>query len=321
MMKTNQSQKPLFDSREQIKISTVGEKGFTLVEVIAVIMISAVISIGVISYIARAAEGISSATSRNQLASAGRMAVNRLAMELHNSLPNSIRATTATAGGDQCIEYIPVRAATTYIDPSFRGGGSTTFDVVDFVPSQHGETGGYAVIFPTNINQLYDGDNDAIYADWPKFPNRRPIQEITDIQDSASADQSTVTLVTSHRFRRRSPNKRFFVVEQPVSYCIVSDKLYRYTDYGFFATQETDEEEVSVCDVSDPPDTCLPDYDAGPTRKKELITDSIDNTGLTAFTVGTQNLNRNSLIALVLNFVSDDESIQLNHEVLTRSVP
>ena len=135
---------------------------------------------------------------------------------------------------------------------------------------------------------------------------------------SASANRTTVTLVKSHRFRRRSPTQRFFVVEDPVSFCVVGDKLYRYSNYGFYTSQVSQEEESGVCEVASN-QTCLPNYNSAP--YKTLITDSIDNTGMTAFTVGSQTLTRNSLVEIELNFVADGESITLNHEVLTRSVP
>lgn len=300
--------------------------GFTIVEIILAIVISAILAIGVVNFIAGSAEGIESAAARNRLAAAGQVAIQQLSSELHNSLPNSIRVTSAS-GGDQCIEFVPVRAATTYIDPPFGGSGGSVFDVVDFQPSQHGVSGGFAVIYPNNQSQLYDGDNGA-YANWPDFPFRGPIEEIDNIADSGSADQSTVTLKvkapdTDHRFSGRSPNERFFVVEYPVSYCVKGNKLYRYTDYGFFRNQ-TDEEESGSCVVTDP-DRCLPNYAAGPGRKKFLVTDSIDNynggSPITPFSVGAQTLSRNSLVAIELRFVVNGEEIRLNHEVLTRSVP
>lgn len=300
--------------------------GFTIIEAILAIVITSILAIGVVTYIGDTATSIDNAANRSRLASSGRVAIQRLSAELHNALPNSIRVTTATAGGDQCIEFIPVRAATNYINPSFGGSGTTSFQVVDFQPDQVGVSGGFAVIYPRRQNQFYDGDEGGAASNtassWPTFPNRRPIQAISSITSGTSANQSTVNLVTAHRFRRRSPNERFFVVEQPVSYCVAGDRLYRYTDYGFFRSQVTQEEEPSVCErTATDSDRCLPDYDAGPARQKTLITDNIDNTGLTAFTVGSQTLTRNSLISIVFNMSADGDSIQLNHEVLARSVP
>lgn len=293
------------------------QSGFTLIEMIVAIVVSAIIAVGIVDYIGNAADGFGRSANRNQLATAGRTAIDRMAMEIHNALPNSLRTTTANGAGEQCIEFIPVRVSTTYINPPFTGGGGTTFDVVDFVPTQHGETGGFAVIYPNSSSELYDGDNGAP-GTWPDFDDRGRIQEIDNIADSASADQSTITLVKTHRFDRRSPNDRFFVVDEPISYCIKSDKLYRYTDYGFFNSQTDTEEGVSGCAVASG-DACLPNYSAAP--DKMLITDNIDNTGLTAFSVGSQSLSRNSLVAIQLNLTSEGDVVNLTHEILTRNVP
>lgn len=294
-----------------------GARGFSLIEMIVALVVSAILAIGLIGFIDDSVDGFTTTANRNQLASAGRVAIDRLAFELHNALPNSIRVTSANAAGEQCIEFIPVRASTSYLTPSFRGGGSISFEVVDFDPTQHGTSGGFAVIYPNRQNQLYDGDNGPS-GNWPDFPSNRPIQEIDSIADSALPDQSTVTLVKSHRFRRRSPFQRFFLVDEPVSYCIVGDKLYRYTNYGFYTNQVDREEEAGVCEVASN-DRCLPNYAAAP--NKMLMTDSINNTGLTAFDVIEQSLRRNSLVSIEMNFERDTDSIALNHEVMTRSVP
>ncbi len=322
--------------------------GFTIIEIVVTILITAILGVGMVSYIADSADSLNNASNRSKMASAGRTAIDRMALELHNALPRSIRVTPLgtvgdplNASGDQCIEFIPVRAATNYVNPSFSGGGSSSFNVIEFSPSLEGAFEGrlFAAIFPTNNTAiLYDGDNFSApapnnYSEWPNFPTRRPIQEITSITDTAPTDStlSVINLVKSHRFRRRSPTKRFFVVEQPVSFCVVDDKLYRYSNYGFFATQVQQEEETGTCDITDTdPDRCLPNYaafgatsptDSDPPRTKTLVTDSIDNSGRVAFNIGTQSLTRNSLVKIELNFSSEGDSLILNHEVLARSVP
>lgn len=299
-----------------LKLSRINQAGFTIIEMVLAIIISSILAIGVVSFIGNSMDSLTTSANRNKIAASGRIAIDRLAMEIHNALPNSIRATTATPGGDQCLEFVPVRAATTYINPPFTGSGGTTFDVVDLTPSQHGATDGYAVIYPNRQNRLYDGDNGPS-AGWPNFPTRGTIEEIASVVANPPS-LSTVTLVKAHRFRRRSPSQRFFIVEDPVSYCVVGENLYRYTNYGFYTTQTTAEEEGGVCEVA-LNQTCLPNYAAAP--NKMLITNNLDNTGLSAFTVATQTLTRNSLVSIQFNFTANNDSVVLNHEVLTRSVP
>ena len=292
------------------------QAGFTIIEMVLTIVISSILAVGIVSFIGDSVDSLTTTTNRNKIAASGRIALDRMASEMHNALPNSIRVTTATPSGDQCLEFIPVRASSTYINPPF-STAATTFDVVE-VPSEHGVTGGYAVIYPQRQNRVYDGDNGASTG-WPNFPaNRGPIQEIDSIAASASPVQSTVTLIKPHRFRRRSSNERFFIVEDPVSFCVVGQNLYRYANYGFYASQVTAEEQSGVCEVSLNA-TCLPNYSAAP--NKVLITNDLDNTGLTAFAVSAQTLRRNSLISIQFNFTANNDSVVLNHEVLARGVP
>ena len=298
--------------------------GFTLVEMVVAIAVSGIIATLVVSFVVSSAEGYRNSRERNQLASAGRVAIDRLASEIHNALPGSIRTTVAAGNGDQCMEFVPVEAATSYVNPPFTST-ATSFNIVDIYdggsviyPSAPPTL--YAVIYPRVINQIYNGDRGTPASNWPNFPTRSPIAEITSIVDDATtAGQSTVTLSKPHRFRRRSPFQRFFVVSDPVSYCIVGENLYRYTNYGFYLNQETTEEETGVCEklVNDEP--CLPNYAAAP--DKMLIVDSIDNTGLTAFSIGSQTLSRNSLLAIQLTLTDGENTVELTHEVLSRSVP
>ena len=75
----------------------------------------------------------------NQISSAGRVVIDRLAMELRNAVPESVRVSTARASddaygykNDQCIEYLPVKAATNYLNPIFRPNAAAmgSFDVL-----------------------------------------------------------------------------------------------------------------------------------------------------------------------------------------------
>lgn len=295
--------------------------GFTLIEVIVAILISSVLAVGTVAFISRAADGLATTANRNQLASSGRTVIDRLSLELHNALPNSIR-TAGGGGGDQCVEFVPVRAATTYINPAFSNPGTLSFDVVDFYEDNAvflpaAPPALYAAIYPRNINQIYRGD-DGLAALPVDFANRRPLQAISSIANHGSiAEQSTVTLTTAHRFRRRSPNERFFLVTQPVSFCLVGSNLYRYSNYGFHRNQ-TVAEESGTCNAATA-DRCLPNYANHSTApNKSLIVGGVT---AASFSVGNQNLARNSLVSIQLNLSAGDDAITLRNEVLTRSVP
>lgn len=289
--------------------------GFTLIEMVTVIAISAILVVGIVQYIGDSVTGYDATASRNRLAQSGRIAIDRLSIELHNSLPNSLRVSSPTAGGDQCLEFVPALAATTYINPPFDVAG-TAFDVVEFNPNQEGATSGYVVIYPTQVNALYDAENETPSG----FPAIGPIMALQTIADTApvSSSLSRITLTAAHRFSERSPSSRVYLADEPVSYCTRGSRLYRYAGYGFYDVQPTVESAAGICDTS-AGDRCLPASTG--TGSKSLIAEELDNAGLTAFEIVPQGLARNALVSIEFKLTRDGESVRMNHQVLTRSVP
>ena len=89
------------------------QAGFTIIEMVLTIVISSILAVGIVSFIGDSVDSLTTSTNRNKIAASGRIALDRMASEMHNALPNSIRVTTATPSGDQCLEFIPVRASST----------------------------------------------------------------------------------------------------------------------------------------------------------------------------------------------------------------
>ena len=281
--------------------------GFTLIEMVVAILISSIIAVGVISYIGDAVNGFVSSGSRNKLSSSGRVVVDRIAMELHNAVPNSIRVTAAQPNGDQCMEFVPFLGASNYLSAPFTGTGGTSITSIDFNPTLllSSGAGEYAVIYPINTAKLYDLDN------------RSPMASLDSIVDTGGADGIvTITLDASHRFPRRSPVDRIYIAQDPVSFCVVGNLLYRYANYGVELTQCTPA--TNSCDVASPlPSRRLPS--ALPDRV--LISDRLDNSGLTAFALMAPTLRRNAIVSMELNFTESSDVVRLKHEVLMRNVP
>ncbi|MDX1491613.1 MAG: type II secretion system protein [Pseudohongiellaceae bacterium] len=309
--------------------------GFTLVEMIVAITITAILSAGIVSYIGDSVEGFNSSANRNQLASSGRSLMERLALELHNAVPNSVRVTSAVQpGGNQCLEMTPFLAATTYLNPSFSGGGSGIFEIIDTNPQLRMEDPNdldvdalYAVIYPINTDEFYSAIDDgspSVVAEIAKLRDTYdgdppPSNICTDDVSSLSADdagRTTVCLVDGadggdepddHRFDKRSPVDRIYLATTPISFCVVDNKLYRYEDYGFQATQ---------CDSDTP--ACLPE---NATDGRHLLTDKIDNDTLDAFTYLEASLRLNAIVSLELQFEDQGDTVKLKHEIQLRNVP
>lgn len=272
------------------------QSGFTLLEMVITILVSSIMAVGIVSFIGDAVTGFVSAGNRNQLSSAGRTVLDRMAMELHNALPNSIRVTTAAPNGDQCLEFIPFLGASSYLNAPFTGTGDDEFEVINFNPQLiAGPAAGlFAIIYPINLAAVYEDP----------IPAAGPRAEIDEISDPTPADgKVTVTLTGTHRFSRRSPVDRIYVTESPVSFCITDGYLFRYQDYGF--------EEIQ------PEVAGLPTAAPG----RALVSDSVNNSTLTAFTIQEATLRRNAIVSFDLNFIDTLDVVRLRHEVQIRNVP
>jgi MSHA biogenesis protein MshO len=301
-------------------------KGFTLVEMVVTIIVAAIISVGVVTYIGDSVEGFASSNNRSRLASSGRTVIDRIALELHNAVPNSVRLTSAQPNGDQCLELMPFVGATTYFNPAFTGAGSTQFEVVDFNPAPDlAELDTlYAVIYPISTAALYDSASSP--GPLARVETVRSTYDPLLTPDACAAEpfagvslnegKSTLCLADgddvdtapdAHRFSLRSPVDRVYLATSPVSFCVVGPRIYRYENYGLRDTQ---------CTPSTP--SCLPQTAAD---GRHLITNRLDNAGLTAFTLLEQSLRRNAMINFDLNFTDQGDVVELKHEIQMRNVP
>ena len=191
------------------------QKAFTLVELITVIMVLGILSIGTVRFITDSSKGFASTIARSQLAGDARFAVERISISMRDALPNSVRV----AG--PCIEFIPTLAATTYTTlPTAVAAGS--FRAVPFDPAVI-PAGARAAVYPSA----------AIYNEG----NPGEISPAVVVSAPDAANEITVSLPMPHQFTSESPSKRVFLVAEPVSYCVDGERLWRYQGYGFSSVQ------------------------------------------------------------------------------------
>jgi MSHA biogenesis protein MshO len=262
------------------------QKGFTLVELVIVIVLLGIISVGVTGFIVNSVEGYSDLARRDGIAATSRVAMDRMVRELRNSLPNSARVSGS------CLEYIPILDATSYISIPVSSSANT----LSIIPFSEAPELGKTAVYPISSNVVYQVGSPGVIS-----PN---------ISSTASTllgpGATTLSLVSAHQYLTESPSKRLYIVANPISYCLEGDRLYRYSNYGRSATQATPATLPAILPTTEP-DRVLLAYP---------VTAS---TG--PFTVVSATLQRNALVMLEFSVEQDSESLLIQQEVQIRNAP
>ncbi len=90
------------------------QSGFTLIELVTVIVILGILSVGISSFLKFGAQIFVDATDRDKILSSARFAIERLNRELRGAVPNSARILVNN--GNHCIEFTPIAHSFVYID-------------------------------------------------------------------------------------------------------------------------------------------------------------------------------------------------------------
>jgi len=172
-------------------------RGFTLIEMIVVIVITGIIGAVVAVFIRRPVEGYIDAARRAELTDIADTALRRITRDVRTALPNSVRITTA--GNVTYLEYLQTSGGGRYrAEPDSSGAGDilnfvaadASFDVIGTMPTL--AAGNSIVIYnlsPTgSIANAYSDDNRGAYS---------------------SNTATTITLSPAKLFPYQSPGKRF----------------------------------------------------------------------------------------------------------------
>ncbi len=264
-------------------------RGFSLIELIVVILILGIIGAGTAIYIVRGMQAYTDSVRRDRLAATARAATERVVRELRNALPNSIRISTGSAAGvtTACIEFVPVERASAYRNALAPQGSITRFDAVPFAPPTAGNR--FVVIYPYAMPPLYAGGNPGPVAGFDATSNTLA---------------GEVRLAAAHRFAHDSPQRRFFVTTAPVSFCIDdgTGQLNRYGGYGFSAAP------------SAPPA-------ATPALLGEHLQLLDGGAAVTPFAWNPGSLTRAGVVTLDFRFMEEGEWVRLRQEVQIRNAP
>jgi MSHA biogenesis protein MshO len=81
--------------------------GFTLIELITVIVVLGIVSVGVSGFLRSGLQIYSDANERDQLLSQSRFVIERVSRELRAAIPNSVRLQYSASADTQCLEFVP----------------------------------------------------------------------------------------------------------------------------------------------------------------------------------------------------------------------
>jgi MSHA biogenesis protein MshO len=206
---------------------TFNHAGFTLIEMIIVIAITAIVGSMVAVFLRAPLESYVAQDRRARLADAADTALRRMTRDIRLALPNSVRVTSV--GSVVYLEFLATHAGGRY---RAQGGG----DILDFtVPDSSFDVLGPGI-------EMQTGDLIAVYnlgipgADaWAAAGNTLATYT------GAAGSSVTNIAIAAKQFPLASPGNRFQVVEGPVSYVCDpgNGTLTRYWGYAIAVNQPT----------------------------------------------------------------------------------
>lgn len=288
--------------------------GFTLVEMIIVIVITGIIAGMVAVFIGAPVQGYVNSARRAEMSDIADTALRRLGRDLHTAVPNSVRIPVPA--GSSYIEFLPTSNGGRYrVSPAGGAGGCTG------VP---GNTRGDALNFDA-VDTCFEivgapmdfAAGDAIVIGSTQSDGSLPYQAVTSATGvrrmlaaaGAGVGKTAVQITSSTKFPAFSEleGRRFAVVpgdQQAVTYACENlgidasgngtGMLTRYWAYGFNPVQA-------------PP----------PLGSSALLA---DNVSACNFVYSTSN-QRNSLVAASLTITQGNESVMLYHEIHVNNIP
>lgn len=260
--------------------------GFTLIELIIVILLTAILAISLSSLTQYSVFGYIDAKDRNRFSQSAKWITERISREVREALPQSIRVRTS--GDIHCVEFMNIINASTYLDlPA--SGSVTSFNAVEF--DLNFSAGLLVAIMPIDAASIYSGSGTLAN-----------VASVVDV-----GNEVTINLTAPTTFSRRSPQNRFYLLNSPVSFCLNNNngQITRYSSYTTSGTQPVPPTGGSSALMADnfSANGTVFNYQAG----------TLTRAGLLQMNFRIQNRSR--------NLAGNSESFEVFHEVHIRNVP
>lgn len=219
-------------------------RGFTLIELIAVICIIGIVATLAVQVFKYPMEGYLDSKRRAEMDYVNFNAKTAFLRELGQATPGSVRIT----GAPQWLEFVPMRWSGRY--------RAQTCDVVP--PCTAGKSGdkldttmadtSFDTYVPSSPAPFAVGDYVTLNSGSLVYSSAKPVRINSAAAGQYSATETNVVLATATLFTSTLSSNRFHVVTQPVSYgCTAGEdgngngtgQLWRYSGYDFVTPQPT----------------------------------------------------------------------------------
>jgi MSHA biogenesis protein MshO len=293
------------------------KSGFTLIELIVVIVLLGVLGSAAGLLIVKPIQAYSDIERRQRLVDQGELALRQITRDIRRALPNSIRPVDTGTGF--AVEMINTVDGARYRDEI--GGvyltanevldftiADTNFNLLGSLNTYPGVTttatpilGQRIVIYNTVPTQIY---LDAVNGSSPGTIT--PSTSALSVSLGNPGDNEyNININPAFQFSQQSPGQRLFLVDGPVSYICntLTGQIFRYTNYNYLINQVTVPTTMTT----------------GPVNATQSLLVSNVSACLINYNPGSSQ--RGGLVTLQITIQDSGESINLVHQVHVANVP
>ncbi|MGE6233207.1 PilW family protein [Aeromonas media] len=188
-------------------------RGFTLVELVMVILLLGVMATFTSQFIGIGTQIYGDASRREQLMSDARFALERLNRELRDAVPGSVRIEDEAGNPlDQgaCLRFWPIATASRYLGSAASAG--LTIVVPDVLPERNKDL---AIVYPL-ADPAFNLEQGCLHGNC--------VASVTSVGASVSG---ALPLTVDGSFAKESPGQRIYFARQQVRYCVMNAALTR----------------------------------------------------------------------------------------------